>query len=118
MSALDIQIDGNHYKTLTIQPVELAMKLNATPLFCKVDKYLTRVKDDPVQQYKKAIHCVQLEIEMPELADQYYNPKVLTRMQGEDLILAAGRSDLVTEVLLSMYWGNPERALQLLLDNQ
>ena len=56
MSALNKQVAGNHYKVQKIQPIELAYMLGQTPAFCKVCKYATRIKDDPVQQLNKALH--------------------------------------------------------------
>lgn len=60
-NALNIQVAGNHYKTQKIQPIELTYILGQTAAFCKVCKYTTRVKDNPLQQVDKAIHCIQLE---------------------------------------------------------
>ena len=69
MSALSRQIAGSHYKNQKIQPLELAYMLGQTPAFCKVAKYSTRVKDDPVQQLNKALHCIELD---EELKDYHY----------------------------------------------
>lgn len=70
-SALQEQIGGNHYKNLKIQPIQLAYILGATPAFCKVAKYCTRIKDDMGGQVDKAIHCVQLEKELNEYRGLY-----------------------------------------------
>ena len=35
--------------------------LGQTPAFCKVCKYATRIKDDPLQQLNKALHCIELD---------------------------------------------------------
>ena len=64
MSALDIQIDGEHYKNVKIQPIELAYKLGASPAFCKLAKYISRQKNDKKVNLQKAIHCIQLDMEL------------------------------------------------------
>lgn len=61
MNALNKQVAGNHYKNQNVQPIELAYMLGQTPAFCKVCKYATRIKDDPVQQLNKALHCIELD---------------------------------------------------------
>lgn len=71
MSALDTQIEGNHYKNVKIQPIELAYKLGASPAFCKLAKYLSRDKGDKKINLKKARHCIQLEKDLKEY--KYYD---------------------------------------------
>lgn len=71
MSALDKQIAGQHYKNQKVQPIQLAYMLGQTPAFCKVLKYATRIKDDPVQQLNKALHCIELDEELKEYQHLY-----------------------------------------------
>ncbi len=71
MSALDKQVGGSHYKKGKIQPIELAYMLGQTPAFCKVAKYATRIKDDPVQQLNKALHCIELDEDLKDYAHLY-----------------------------------------------
>lgn len=66
-NALTTQEDGNHYKVMKMQPIELAYRLNGTPCFCKLAKYLTRDKGDKLTNLRKAKHCIQLEQELLEL---------------------------------------------------
>ena len=61
LDALEVQIDGQHYKSQPIQPVELAYYVNGTPCFCKLAKYLTRDKGDKLINLQKALHCITLE---------------------------------------------------------
>lgn len=60
-TALDIQVGGNHYKKLKIQPVEYIM---ANELgFCEGSaiKYITRWRDKGgIQDIDKAIHFLQI----------------------------------------------------------
>ena len=67
MSALDVQIDGQHYKNVKIQPIELAYTLGASPAFCKLAKYLSREKGDKKINLQKARHCIQLELDLLNL---------------------------------------------------
>lgn len=64
-SALNVQVDGNHYKTLAIQPVEY---IHANGLgFCEgsVVKYVTRWRaKNGIADLKKARHFLDLLIEL------------------------------------------------------
>ena len=66
-NALTTQEDGNHYKVMKMQPIELTYRLNGTPCFCKLAKYLTRDKGDKLTNLRKAKHCIQLEQELLKL---------------------------------------------------
>lgn len=73
-SALDIQEDGNHYKSLAIQPVEYCFKNKIPYLEGNVIKYVTRHKNkNKEKDIKKAIHYLQLilELEYGIKPDQY-----------------------------------------------
>lgn len=64
MTSLDTQIGGDHYKELSIQPIEyiLANKLG----FCEgnVVKYITRYKSkNGLEDLKKAKHYIDMLIE-------------------------------------------------------
>lgn len=72
-SALDVQIDGQHYKNQKIQPIELAYMIGGTPAFCKLAKYLTREKNDKKINLQKAYHCICLEEELAEYTKYYIN---------------------------------------------
>jgi len=74
MTALDQQIDGNHYNTMKVQPLEAVYNnfgyegLRAA-VYCKVDKYLRREKDGPgghLRDISKAIHVLQIQMEFAE----------------------------------------------------
>ena len=62
--SLKKQIAGNHYKNLGIEPIEyiLANKLS----YCcgNAVKYISRDKDDRINDLKKAIHYLEMEIEL------------------------------------------------------
>ena len=61
----DVQVGGNHYKTLAIQPAEFCQR-NKIP-FCEATaiKYLCRHKSKGgIEDLRKAIHFIELAIEM------------------------------------------------------
>lgn len=59
--ALDVQVGGDHYKRLAIQPMEYSVRNNLDPLQHTAIKYITRHKDkDGVVDIDKAIHCLEL----------------------------------------------------------
>jgi uncharacterized protein DUF3310 len=65
MKALDIQVAGDHYKSLAIQPVEY-IHANQIP-FCEgnVIKYVTRWKSKGgIKDLEKAKHFIELLIEL------------------------------------------------------
>lgn len=67
--ALDVQIGGSHYKDMAIQPMEYSMANNLNACQHTAIKYVTRYKaKNGKQDLEKAIHCIQLliEIEYPD----------------------------------------------------
>lgn len=65
MSALDIQISGNHYKDMPIQPIQY---IHANKLgFCEANivKYISRHRSKGgISDLNKVIHYAQLLIEL------------------------------------------------------
>lgn len=64
--ALNSQVDGDHYKRLKMQPLELAYLVGGTPCFTKLAKYVTRDKGDRMINLDKAIHCIRIEQQINE----------------------------------------------------
>jgi hypothetical protein len=64
MDALQTQIGGDHYKSLKMQPMELAYLIGGSPCFMNVTKYITRNKGDRLENLQKAYHCIQLESQL------------------------------------------------------
>jgi len=65
MSSLDKQVDGDHYKSLPIQPIEF-IHANNIP-FCEANaiKYLCRWKNkNGLADLEKAKHYIELLIEL------------------------------------------------------
>lgn len=68
------QVAGKHYLDMQLQPLEAAylryglQGLKAC-IHTKIDKYLGRTKDDPVEQYMKAQHCLNIFVEMARLEE-------------------------------------------------
>ena len=72
-SALNTQVAGDHYKKQGLQPFEITFanfgyKGVQAAVYTKVNKYLTREKGDHRENVEKAIHCLQIQLEL-------YNPK-------------------------------------------
>jgi len=71
MSALNEQIAGTHYKDMAIQPIEFCQRNRLGYAESLAIKYLCRHgKKNGRQDLQKAIHCIQLlmEMEYPEPA--------------------------------------------------
>lgn len=67
-SALDVQVDGNHYKNLKIQPVEYIHANNIPYIEGNIIKYITRWRDkNGVKDLEKVKHYVDLLIELEQL---------------------------------------------------
>lgn len=61
---MDIQIGGNHYKKLKIQPMRYSMENKLDPLQHTIVKYVTRFRDKcGVQDLEKAKHCIDMLIQ-------------------------------------------------------
>lgn len=76
-NAFGTQEDGRHYTDMELQPLEMTylrygIEGLKAAIHTKVDKYITRKKNDEVIQYKKAAHCMQILIEMTELDREHY----------------------------------------------
>lgn len=109
-SALQTQIDGQHYKTQKIQPIELSYMIGGTPAFCKLAKYLTREKIDKKINLQKAFHCICLEEELVDYADYHYEIEHIceqTIKDTENLIKTfSSGSNEIYNALLTMYYRN------------
>ena len=65
MSALEKQIDGDHYKDMKIQPVEFCRANNFGGLESSVVRYVSRhKKKNGRKDIEKAIHCLELILEL------------------------------------------------------
>lgn len=69
MSALNTQVSGDHYKSLTIQPIEY-IHANSIPFAeGSVIKYVTRWRDKGgIADLEKAKHFLELLIELEQKA--------------------------------------------------
>lgn len=116
MSALDVQVGGKHYKTLKIQPIQITYQIGASPLWCKVCKYITRIKEDKTEDIEKAIHCIELEEEMLDLRCSKYIVEMVPYEHKDikDFSEQFEESKMIYSVLSDMYFGYYERAKQTL----
>lgn len=82
MSALNVQVGGDHYKNLAIQPIEYCQKNNLGACESFVIKYVTRHKSkNGVQDIKKAIHMLELLVEL-EYGDKLMGYEVKFHING------------------------------------
>lgn len=64
-NALDVQVDGDHYKKLVIQPVEYCHKNGLGFCESSVIKYVSRWKSkNGIRDLEKAKHFIELLIQM------------------------------------------------------
>lgn len=73
MSALDVQVGGDHYKTMKIQPMEFSMLNGLDACQHTIIKYVTRFRmKNGVQDLEKAKHVLDMliEFEAKRLADE------------------------------------------------
>ena len=112
-SALDIQIDGQHYKNQKIQPIELAYKLGGTPAFCKLAKYLTREKNNKKVNLEKAYHCICLEEDLVDCIQLYYDSDDIGFLEYKDYMIAEFSDNVfIRNSLAAMYDRNYKVAKQ------
>ena len=77
-SALAIQVGGDHYKQLAIQPVEYCQRNHLGFCESSVIKYVTRHHEkNGAEDIKKAIHFLNmlLQLEYPETSDAFTQTK-------------------------------------------
>lgn len=71
MSALDIQIGGEHYKGMSIQPMQYSMANNLDACQHTAIKYITRFRQKGgIEDLEKAKHCIDMLIEFELLNAQ------------------------------------------------
>lgn len=64
MSALDVQVGGDHYKAMKIQPMEFSMLNNMDACQHTIIKYVSRFRaKNGVQDLEKAKHVIDMLIE-------------------------------------------------------
>lgn len=66
-NVMDVQIGGNHYKKMKIQPMRFAMENTLDALQFSVVKYVTRFRDkNGVADLEKAKHCIDMLIQFEQ----------------------------------------------------
>lgn len=60
MKALNVQVGGNHYKKLEIQPIEFIQNANLDFALGNIVKYLVRDKSNRREDLEKAYHYIEL----------------------------------------------------------
>ena len=69
IKALDKQVAGDHYKSLALQPFEITFANFGyegvrAAVYTKVNKYLTREKGVHRENLEKAIHCLEIQLDL------------------------------------------------------
>lgn len=65
--ALSTQVDGNHYKTLKIQPIQFSVANQLNPIQHSIVKYAVRKKagiEGRRKDFNKIIHFAQIGLQM------------------------------------------------------
>jgi len=81
-TALDTQVAGDHYKNQGLQPFEITFANFGyigvqAAVYTKVNKYLTREKGIHRENLEKAIHCLQIQLELHDLQpDELYSSRL------------------------------------------
>jgi len=105
-SALDSQVDGNHYKDQKMQPLELAYRVNGSPCFTKLAKYASRRKVDRLGDLRKAIHCIQLEKELSLITSNDYEKIRVSTEYFYTVLKEFTEDTLLYQALEAMYFGH------------
>lgn len=64
INPFEVQIGGNHYKDLEIQPMEYSLKNKLNAAQHTIIKYVTRYKKKGGREdLEKAIHCIEMLID-------------------------------------------------------
>lgn len=104
MSALDSNIGESNYSKMEVQPVELAAKMNATPTFLNVAKYISRTKVNWHEDLEKAKHFVKLDEELfCEEHSAYFCREYLRYVRGARVLSVKGLDDFEAQVLISSF---------------
>jgi hypothetical protein len=96
MSALDSQIAGDHYKDMAIQPITFCQKNKLGYAESLAIKYICRhQKKNGKQDIEKAIHCLQLLIELEYSEEEPEAPQSFKewadKIWEEEQVLLDGR---------------------------
>ncbi len=100
MEALKNQVGGNHYKSMKIQPIELISELKLNYFQGNIVKYISRDKDNKIEDLKKAKHYCELAIELDK-KDNRFKQIVFyfTRKRKIKEIIRYRRENLFDEVI-------------------
>ncbi len=112
ISALDRQQDGDHYKTLKMQPLELAYRVNGSPCFTKLAKYASRRKVDRLGDLNKAIHCIELEKELRLRYDNRYEKLRVTEPFFHATLCEFTEDENLFSALYHMYYSEYDLAIK------
>lgn len=103
---LDVQIGGDHYKSMAIQPMEYSMANKLDACQHTIIKYVTRFRDKGgIQDLEKAKHCIDLLIHFEQSQKKYMHkadealtvhpvhPAMFDHVDPEDVEIASAIDD-------------------------
>ena len=92
--ATEKQVNGKHYKNKGIQPLEYILSNELSYCLGNVVKYVTRDKDNKVQDLLKAKHYIDLELELIHGCDaegNWLDPETEDRFPKTDVVITEDR---------------------------
>lgn len=121
--ALDVQIGGQHYTRMAIQPMEFSMRHGLNACQHTAIKYLGRYlyKSNPVEDLQKALHCCQLGIELKSPSQDVVPDEYAAADTALDY---AYQNNLSIEVamaiknILTLHWGQAQEVIDGLLEGE
>lgn len=97
MSALDVQVGGNHYKQFKIQPIEFITKNNIGFIEGNVIKYICRHQfKNGVQDVEKVKHYCDLLLDLSYKREVSEFEKAVNAPATQEELSASALADLVT----------------------
>ena len=110
MKATDIQIGGNHYKDMVMQPIELITALRCSFIQGCIIKYISRYRaKNGVQDIKKCIHYAQLAIQLGD--KRRCNDKTLS-LNINKFIIKNKLTILQRRIITQTVYNNYEQVIQ------
>ena len=110
MKATDVQIGGNHYKDMVMQPIELITALRCSFIQGCIIKYISRYRaKNGVQDIKKCIHYAQLAIQLGD--KRRCNDKTLS-LNINKFIIKNKLTILQRRIITQTVYNNYEQVIQ------
>lgn len=114
MKATEIQVGGNHYKKLKMQPIELIVMLRCSFIQGCIIKYVSRYRNkNGEEDIKKCIHYARLALELND--KRKCNDKVLS-MAINQYVIKNNLSVLQRKIITQAVYNNYENVINYCQD--